>query len=245
MDGCRVRYYETGDGPPVLLLHGAGATARFWKPLADRMSPMFRVIAPDLPGFGGSQMPGYINSVSDYSRFVLKFLDALGIDRASVVGSSMGGWVACWFAVDFPGRVAKLVLISPAGLYFEEKPPMPVDDIIKGIEAACDELGEAAAEDFRHNAETIKTLVNKGGFEPDLIQCIREVRTPTLIIWGSDDPVIPPEYAGAFMAAINGSALQIIEGAGHVPQSERPDETMLAIKRFIDPAWNTGIGAAE
>ncbi len=204
-----------------------------YKPLIDGLSVGFRAIAPDLPGFGGSEMLPYINAVGDYSGFVLELMDALGIEKAHIVGNSIGGWIACWFAVDFPGRIDRLVLISPAGLYFEEAPPMPLSDIIAGIEAACAELGEAAAQEFEPNARTLRMLMDKGGFEPDLISGIRQVKAPTLILWGDKDVVIPPVYAGAFMAAIEGSAVRIISGAGHVPHSERPLETAGIIIKFL------------
>jgi len=228
-----IRYYEAGDGPPVLLLHGAGATARLWKPQIDGLSSSFRVIAPDLPGFGGSDMMGYINAVGDYSRFVLEFMDALEITSAHIIGSSMGGWAAGWFAADFPERVRKLVLISPAGLYFEEKPPMSPGDIIAGIRAAVDALGEVAGREFEPNARTLMGLLESGGFEPDLVHGLSRIKSTTLILWGEHDPVIPPEYAGAFMAGIKNSAVKLIKGAGHVPHTEAPGSVNGLIASFL------------
>jgi len=233
MDGATIRYYEAGDGPPVLLLHGAGATARLWKPQVAGLSPAFRVIAPDLPGFGGSDMLPYVRAVGDYSKFVHDFMDTLGITSAHVIGSSMGGWAAGWFAADFPERVRRLVLIAPAGLHFEEKPPMSLNDIIAGIRAAVDALGEAAGREFEPNARTLLRLQESGGFEPDLIAGLSAIKAPTLILWGEKDPVIPAEYAGAFMAGIDGSVVKLVKGAGHVPHTEAPGSVNAVIAQFL------------
>jgi 4,5:9,10-diseco-3-hydroxy-5,9,17-trioxoandrosta-1(10),2-diene-4-oate hydrolase len=228
-----IRYYEAGDGPPVLLLHGAGATARLWKPQIDGMSSTFRVIAPDLPGFGGSDMVDYVNAVGDYSKFVHDFMGALDITSAHIVGSSMGGWIAGWFAADFPERVKRLILISPAGLHFDEMPPMSLNDIIAGIRAAVESLGEEAGREFEPNARTLIDLQESGGFEPDLIFGLSGIKSQTLILWGEHDPVIPPEYAGAFMEGIEGSVVKLVKGTGHVPHTEAPGSVNAVIAQFL------------
>ena len=117
INGHLVRYYESGAGKPLLLIHGAGATAKLWHRQSGPFANHFRVIAPDLPGFGGSARTPEIKSVRDYARFLSEFLSTVNAPRASVIGSSMGGWAALWLAVDFPRLVDKLVLVSPAGVH--------------------------------------------------------------------------------------------------------------------------------
>jgi pimeloyl-ACP methyl ester carboxylesterase len=116
VEGLPTRYLRAGEGPPLLLLHGVGDNALDWQWAMPALASTYRVYAPDLPGFGGST-----NSRSDYSpafftRFVDAFLDTLGIERATVVGNSLGGLIALRLALAEPERVAALGLVSSGGL---------------------------------------------------------------------------------------------------------------------------------
>jgi len=243
VNGLAVRCYEAGDGPPVLLVHGAGAQARLWRRLMGPMSSRFRVLAPDLPGFGGSDYCPDINKVRDFAGFLAGFLDAHGIGRASVVASSMGGWAASWFALDFPERVFKLVLISPAGLYSEEKPPMSVPQVISELreqyaKSALDIEGmnAGAEKELEKAVETINSMDARGGFAPDLAGRLGGIKAKTLIIWGSDDRVIPVSYADAFGDGIPGSTVSVMPGAGHLPYLDMPEEVFDLVAGFLEDA---------
>jgi len=239
--GVNVRFYEAGIGSPILLLHGAGGQARLWRRLMGPLSKRHRVIAPDLPGFGGSDYSPSINSVRDYAKFVADFIDALGIERASIVGSSMGGWAACWLALDFPERVVDLVLISPAGLYFPDNPPMSVPQVIAELKdyyakAALDAeaLNTGSGAELEKAVHTITAIDEKGGSAPDLAGRLSGIKARTLIIWGTADRVIPASYAGAFGSGIEGSKVVMLDDAGHLPYIERPEECYEIIKGFLE-----------
>lgn len=118
VNGSRTRFLRAGgDGPPVVLIHGLGASAEIWSANIGALAARHRVFAPDLPGFGKTAMPpGMDFSPAAYSRFVRDFMTALGIGRAALVGHSLGGGVALRVTLDEPGRVDRLVLASSAGL---------------------------------------------------------------------------------------------------------------------------------
>jgi pimeloyl-ACP methyl ester carboxylesterase len=126
IDGRPVNVVELGQGPPLLFLHGLSGSWSNWLeqlPVfaagrSDGQSPIggHRVIVPDLPGFGRSPMPATSISISGYARTLDALLDALEVDAAAVVGNSMGGFVAAELAINFPQRVQRLVLVSPAGI---------------------------------------------------------------------------------------------------------------------------------
>ncbi|HEX6391650.1 MAG TPA: alpha/beta fold hydrolase [Solirubrobacteraceae bacterium] len=114
--GRPVNVLDIGAGPAVVFLHGLSGCWQNWLESIPPLAADHRVIALDLPGFGESPMPAEPISVSGYARLVVELLDALGIERATIVGNSMGGFVACEMAIRFPARVQRLVLVAAAGL---------------------------------------------------------------------------------------------------------------------------------
>ncbi|MGA2191765.1 MAG: alpha/beta hydrolase [Nitrospirota bacterium] len=237
--GRTVRYYEAGEGPALVLLHGAGATGRLWHRQFGPLSENFWVIAPDLPGFGGSARFPDIRDVRGYEKFLSLFLDSLGIRRIFLAGSSMGGWVACWFAVDYPEKLRKLVLVSPAGVYHEEEPPMSVDRVIKELERYYSNIpsplvqGFDAVDELTKGVETILSIHSAGGFRTDVEERLSDIKATSLIIWGREDRVVPVSYAKVFHERIRGSKLLVLEGVGHLPYIERPEEFNSAVNDFL------------
>lgn len=126
--GNSTRYRSAGDGGlPVVLIHGLGASAEIWSFNLNGLASRHRVFAPDLPGFGRTGKPDWMDlSPGAYSRFLSGFLAALGIDRAALVGHSLGGGIALRVLLDDPGRVAKLILVSSAGLGQEMSLPLRI-----------------------------------------------------------------------------------------------------------------------
>ena len=114
--GRPVNVLDIGDGPVVVFLHGLSGCWQNWLQSIPPLAADHRVIAIDLPGFGESPMPADPISVSGYARIVAELLDALGVDRATIVGNSMGGFIGCEMAIRFPARVERLVLVAAAGL---------------------------------------------------------------------------------------------------------------------------------
>ena len=114
--GSRVNYVELGEGPPLLLVHGLSGSWQNWLENIPHFARTHRVIAPDLPGFGASPMPPWEITIPAYGRFVRDLCERLGVDRAAIVGNSMGGFIATEVAVAEPDRIEKLVLVSAAGI---------------------------------------------------------------------------------------------------------------------------------
>jgi len=116
IDGLPIRYLAAGEGPPLILLHGAGDNALDWRWVMPSLAATYRVYAPDLPGSPDSARPAAAYSPVYFERFVVGFLDALGIERAAMVGNSLGGLIALRVALSEPARVTALVLVDSAGL---------------------------------------------------------------------------------------------------------------------------------
>ena len=128
VQGVRTRYWQAGrDGPPVVLIHGLGASAEIWSANIGTLATRHRVYVPDLPGFGRTDKPEWMDySPGAYSRFLLDFMTALGIGPAALVGHSLGGGVSLRAILDDPGRVARLILVSSAGIGREVSLPLRI-----------------------------------------------------------------------------------------------------------------------
>jgi 4,5:9,10-diseco-3-hydroxy-5,9,17-trioxoandrosta-1(10),2-diene-4-oate hydrolase len=122
VDGLPIRYLAAGEGPPLVLLHGAGNNSLDWRWVMPALAATHRVYAPDLPGSPDSARPAADYSPAFFGRFVAGFLDALGIERAAMVGNSLGGLVALRVALSEPARVRALVLVDSAGLGYAVNP---------------------------------------------------------------------------------------------------------------------------
>src|SRR5206468_8219015 len=116
VNGARVNYVEMGSGPPLVLIHGLSGCWQNWLENIPHFGRRHRVVAVDLPGFGESELPHEEISIPGYGRFIDAFLDEVDVERASLVGNSMGGFIAAETTIAHPSRVERLVLVSAAGL---------------------------------------------------------------------------------------------------------------------------------
>jgi pimeloyl-ACP methyl ester carboxylesterase len=250
------------DALPVILLHGTGASLHTWEGWVAALSPRRRVITVDLPGFGltGPDPAGdYTNP--RYVRFAIALADALNIQRFVIGGNSMGGEIAWETAVAHPARVQRLILVDAAGYPFAPR-SVPIGFRIARI-PLINKLGEvtlprslvaASVRNVYGNPALVtealidryQELTLREGNRHALNQrfkqmpaganaaAVLQVKTPTLILWGGQDRLIPPEMGRRFAHEIAGSQLLIFEGLGHVPQEEDPATTAAAVQRFLD-----------
>lgn len=137
VEGADVNYVDLGEGPVVLFIHGLGAMWQSWLENLPEFASDHRVIALDLPGFGRSPMPLAEITIPGYARLVAAFMDAIGVERATVVGNSMGGFVGAELAIRDPARVERLVLVSPAILWQEYKRAKPLTRLAVVTEASA------------------------------------------------------------------------------------------------------------
>jgi pimeloyl-ACP methyl ester carboxylesterase len=242
----KIRVLTAGDGEPLVYLHGAGGL--FWDPFLDSLAERHRVVAPEHPGFGQSQGLDHVEDVWDLVLYYAELLDELGIDRAAVVGHSFGGMVAAELAANDPGRVERLVLIAPIGLWLDEHPVpdisgMPAEQLLRLVLADPDgplaamlprpdpsdpESMLAAVNNMTSILQFIWPLPDKG-----LHKRLYRVKAPTLVVWGAQDRLVDPAYGPAFVAAIADARLSVVDGAGHLPQLEQTEALVSAVRAFL------------
>jgi pimeloyl-ACP methyl ester carboxylesterase len=241
-----------GSGPPLVFLHGAGGLV--WDDVLDQLSQRFTVYAPEHPGTSAGDPDGIqpLDNLWDLVVYYYELFDKLGLQAPAVVGHSFGGMVAAELAATSPERVGKLVLISPIGLWRDDAPVRnwmivtPASDLPKYLFA--DPQGAVAQKVFGVPADPslaidaqiqlIWAMACTGKFVwpiPDkgLKKRIHRITAPSLIIWGTDDQIIPALYADEFGARIAGSRVELIGNAGHMPHLEQLDQVSRLVEDFL------------
>jgi pimeloyl-ACP methyl ester carboxylesterase len=249
--GIRCRVFESGRGAPLVFFHGAGGLLTT-NVFLDALAASFRVLAPELPGYGESAGEDRLDDMLDFALHGWDVIEALGLERPHLVGHSMGGMIAAEMACLAPRQVGKLVLVAPAGLWIDAHPIPDVFALQPHELAAClftdpaagaalltggiDPSDPAAVRQFyiahtRRLAMAGKILFpipNRG-----IAKRLYRVTADTLIVWGADDRLIPVVYGERWAASIAGAKLSVIEGAGHMLPYERVDRFVRAVEAFL------------
>jgi pimeloyl-ACP methyl ester carboxylesterase len=260
VDGVRLHYRDEGAGAPLLLLHGLTANLFSWDRCAGLLAGKLRVVRLDLPGHGlTGPHPAGRYGWADLASLAARFLDELGIERASVAGSSLGGAVAWQLAARFPERVARMILLAPIGYPMPGKLPWPLRllahpvlgpalsrftprrEFMKRLATTYGDPARIDARDADRQFRLFRRAGNRaalsaflrGGPFPDPRPLLARITAPTLLLWGSRDMVAHPAAAERFARDIPGAKVQLIEGAGHAPMTELPEETAAAILAFL------------
>jgi pimeloyl-ACP methyl ester carboxylesterase len=240
-----------GDGPPIVLVHGLAGNWQNWLENLPRLAGERRVLALDLPGFGHSDEPPDEISISGYGRAVNEFSEQVGLGEVALVGNSMGGFVAAETAIQFPERVERLVLVSAAGITSSDlwrEPVMVWGRVaaMAGARGAAEKRLAILRPRIRHlvfssimrhpsriAAEMLWEMSEGAGrsaFRPaleaiidyDFRDRLEDISSPTLIVWGESDMLVPVADASEYERSISGARKIVMEDTGHVPMVERP-----------------------
>jgi 2-hydroxy-6-oxo-octa-2,4-dienoate hydrolase len=256
--GIKTNYLEAGDGPPVVLVHGSGpgVTAYAnWRLTMPGLAPHFRVLAPDMAGFGFSDKPGGVADLAAWVGQIVGFLDVLGIERASVVGNSFGGSIGIRLATDHPDRVDRLVLMGATGISF---PITEGLDQVWGYQPSFENM-RRILDYFAYSRELVNDELAEVRYRAALAPGVQEafsalfpaprqrwveaITTPeekikaipheTLIIHGREDKVIPLDNAYRLLGLIERSELHVFGRCGHWSQIEWAADFNALLVRFL------------
>jgi pimeloyl-ACP methyl ester carboxylesterase len=247
--GRALRYYDFGRGPPLVLLHGVGGDADQWAFVFEALAAKHRIIAIDLPGFGRSDKPPIDYCVEVYVEFLDRFLAAIGVARASLLGHSFGGWIVAAFALAFPHRVERLVLVDSAGIDAGSA-PLPIDLNVSSrrnmravfeymfhdprmVSDALVDLAYSLHLERGDGATVRSLLAALSGPREKLDGKLGALTAPTLLLWGEQDRLTPLSMAQQFARAIPGAQLRVIAQCGHLPPIEKPEEFAAAVLAFL------------
>lgn len=244
--GNKIRYLDydnvdTKKEDTLVLLHGIGASAERWSKVIPFFNDHFRVIVPDIVGFGYSDKPTVEYNIPFFVKFLGDFLNSLGIKKTSIAGSSFGGLVGAEFAIKNSQTVNKLVLVSPAGTMKSSTRTLE-EYILASLYPTHDNVWRAfinmAFDPRTVTEQTIEDFINRMKLPnakyafmstmlgirntPNLSFRLDKILSPTLIVWGEQDEMIPVKYADDYKK-IPQSNLLVIPKCGHTPFTEKPE----------------------
>jgi len=248
VDGINTHYEDRGVGDVLVLLHGWGTDLSLYEGIIAHLSKSMRVIAPELPGFGETPEPPVSWNAGDYSSFVLKFLEALGVKRAVLLGHSNGGRIIIkTVGSGAPLEVPKIILIGSAGIVREKTPEeirrikryklgkkvlssLPARIVFpNALEKFKNRSGSA---DYRSATpvmrETLVKLVNE-----DMAHLLPNIKRPTLLVWGENDDSTPLADAKRMEKLLPDGGLVVVRGAGHYCYLEQPAFVYRVLDSFL------------
>jgi pimeloyl-ACP methyl ester carboxylesterase len=257
--GIQTSYLEAGSGETVLMLHGSGpgvSALANWQHNIPTLAQQFHVLAPDIVGFGATQRPeDIVYSLRSWTDHVWAFMDARGIETTKVVGNSLGGRIALQMATDQPGRIAKMVLMGAPGVgmtpteglaalrayepshdamrallrnYFAVNPAMITDELVAIRYAAS--IADGAYDAYR----AMFFDPRHAGTELGITESeVRAITTPTLLIHGREDKVVPLQVSITMLGLLPRADLHVFSACGHWTQIERADEFCAVVADYL------------
>jgi len=250
--GQTIHYWDVGSGPVVVLLHGLGSSKEDWLAVVGPLSKNHRLLIPDQIGFGHSDKPLVSYSVQIFVDFLDEFLRQMKVEKASLVGESLGGWVSALYVTEISGTdrvsvVDKLVLADAAGL--KQKGPIP--DFNTSLQSSGRLLkslfydsswinDERIRQSFAHrlaanDGYTIQSFLNNPALASELLDDkLSQIRVPTLVAWGKQDQLVPFSSGEKYAAGIPGARLVAFDKCGHIPKAEKTAEFVSAVMAFLD-----------
>ncbi len=251
-----IDYEDAGTGPPIVLLHAFPLSREMWRPQIDALRNDYRVIAPDLRGFGGTGRFDGLPSIMQLADDVARLLDKLGLTKPVVLGGlSMGGYVALAFARQYPARLRGLILADTRAEADNDESKANRDKLIAFarshtvVEVLEQLLPKLIGEETRTQrplvVETVRRIASAQAIDgvidalaalrdrPDATPHLAKINVPTLVIVGAADLLTPPGMAKTLVNGIPGAHLAVVNGAGHLANLEKPDEFNVALRSLL------------
>lgn len=255
VDGNKIRYLESGTADKILvLIHGLGASAERWEQVIPIFAEKFHVVIPDLIGFGYSDKPLADYTIDFFSDFLEKFFLSANIHHPHLIGSSLGGQISAEFTASHSNDVDKLVLVSPSGVMKQSTPAL--DKYIMAALYPNEQNATNAFEMMEGSGNSVDQKIISGfidrmklpnaklAFMSTLLglknaeiitKKLPSITNQTMLIWGSDDPVIPIQYADDFISSLKDCRFVRMDGIGHTPYVQDPKTFSEKVLDFLGP----------
>lgn len=246
IEGLKINYECAGEGETVFLLHGWGGQIASFKPVFDFLSRHFKVYAIDFPGFGQSDLPKEVWGVSDYAEMLNKLFEALGVEKATLIGHSFGGRVSIIFAAEHPEKVNKVVLVNSSGLVKKRTMKyyykvytfkllkkmylmfIPKEKQEKALEKFYSKFGSSDYKSAGNLRKIFVKVVNE-----DLREYMPKIKASTLLVWGENDQDTPVSFGEYMKNVIPDSGLVVLKGAGHFSYLDKLNDFCIIVMNFL------------
>lgn len=247
IQGINLNYIVEGEGEPIVVLHGWGANMDTVRPIINVLNESHRVYALDLPGFGDSEEPKEAIDSFQYAEMVREFMSKMGIEKASFIGHSFGGKLSIILSSKYPELVKKIVLVDSAGLIPKRGPKYYIKvysfkalrTIYKSLffwmkdEKRMEKFYKKfGSDDYRDSTGVMRQILVKVVNE-NLQPLLKDIKAPTLLIWGDKDDATPLYMAKIMEREIENSGLVVFEGAGHYSYLDDYGRFVAVIKSFF------------
>ncbi|MGH2507717.1 MAG: alpha/beta fold hydrolase [Ktedonobacteraceae bacterium] len=241
--------WEGGQGRPVFYLHG-GHGFDPTAPFVNQLCKRFRLIAPSHPGFGGSSLPLWMDSIDDFAHLYLELIQKIRLENIILVGSSIGGWIAAEMATKSTQHLASMILVAPVGIKVGPRDRLDVPDIFAMSQEKLNKLlyrhpalgvinsdskSDKELETIARNRETLALVAWEPYMHnPKLKHRLHCIHCPTLFLRGDSDGLVSKDYVLAFAELVPGASVDIVSEAGHAPQRENPNEFVRKVAEFAE-----------
>lgn len=230
----RVHYQVLGEGEPVILVHGLSGSLRWWVRNVQALAQDHRVYLVDLPGFGTMRRMRTRFALVNVAQWLLAWMDAVGIQKAHLVGHSMGGYICIWIAAHRPEVVSRMVLISPAVLSRIRHVFGYTLPLLHAIRYLTISFFFILAYDALRAGPLTLLRAAQDLLSQDTQEDIKKVAVPTLLVWGENDTLVPSSVGHLLQAQIPHSQLLILHRAGHVSMYDQPQKFNSAVEAFLN-----------
>ncbi|MGE3247895.1 MAG: alpha/beta fold hydrolase [Beijerinckiaceae bacterium] len=246
--GCEIEIHQAGEGAPLLFLHPGGGFKPD-DPYVALLAKGRKLICPSHPGFGRSALPDWIDSVDDIAHIYLELMDRLGLQKADIVGCSIGGWITAEMATKAPERFGKIVFVAPVGIKTGPADTLDIPDIF--VMAPPDvsklmfhdpakftpdfsKMSDEALQIMVRNREALALFVWEPYMHnPKLKHRLQRIASPTLFLRGGSDGLVSKKYLEAYAGLVAGSMIETIPEAGHALSVEQPQAFADKINAFL------------
>jgi pimeloyl-ACP methyl ester carboxylesterase len=231
--GQKIKYRTAGSGEPIFFIHGLSGSLHWWKYNIPELADNYKIYLIDLPGFGNMRSILRKISLNEIDDWVIKFMDALEIKKAHFIGHSMGGYVCTQIAANYPEKVKRLVLVSSVGVDTNRSIISSVLPLLNAFRYVTPDFLPVLMIDALKAGPLTLFLFAQEVLTANTEEALPKIEAPTLLIWGTQDTLIPVEYAEVFKKEIKHSSLIKLRGVGHVPMFDRPKEFNELVTKFL------------
>jgi pimeloyl-ACP methyl ester carboxylesterase len=236
-NGCKINLRRGGSGEPLVFLHGASGASAIM-PFMEKLAQRFDVLVPEHPGYGLSDEPEWLDNIHDAAYFYLDFLEHFKLKDVTLIGNSMGGWIAMEMAVRNTARLKSLVLVSPAGVQVPGVQPadiflMTPEELVRNLfhdpKIAEKRLAEPMTPEaldivLKNRHTTARLAWEPRLYDPHLPKWLHRIDVPVHIIWGEQDRILPVAMLDELRKHMPQAKTTVIKNAGHLPHVEKADE---------------------